>query len=360
VSFCDGVAISLETSAASSESQRQSAGPVVAVGVAAALVLVAFWWSMRGRDSRLVVYCAHDAVFAEEILRDFERRTGIPLEIRFDTEATKSLGLVNLIRRERNHPRCDVFWNNELLGTVELAQEGLLEPYQGSGWSRLPERFRDPDGYWVGFGARLRVWIVNTTALPADEEAILTAFELETGRGAIAMPMFGTTLTHYAALHRAWGLDRLRDWHREVRRRGLREVAGNAHVKDLVASGHCDFGWTDTDDVFVALDAHAPVDLLPIRIDGKTLAIPNTAAIVRGTRQRAAAERLIDFLASAETELALARSRARQIPLGAVDEARLPTEVRRLRTWAEDSLDLRELVADRRAVLTWLRAEYVP
>jgi iron(III) transport system substrate-binding protein len=343
---------------------RSNRGPVVVVGAVAALTLAALWWSSRAGTSSdggpLVVYCAHDAIFSENVLREFQQRTGIAVEPRFDTETTKSLSLVNLIRQERDHPRCDVFWNNELLGTLDLQRDGLLEQYHGTGWERIPEQFRDPDGHWVGFGARLRVWIVNTQQMPADEFAVAAAFELETSRGAMARPMFGTTLTHYTVLHAAWGGERLRDWHHEVRRRGLREAAGNAMVKDLVAAGRCDFGWTDTDDFFVARDAGAPVDLLPIRVEGRTIAIPNTAAIIRGTRHRRAAEQFVDFLASAETELKLARSTARQIPLGAVDESQVPQDVRRLRAWAQDGFDLRNLLDDRRAVLDWLQSEYAP
>jgi hypothetical protein len=32
------------------------------------------------------VYCSHDAIHAEKILRDFEKRSGIPVAIRYDTE----------------------------------------------------------------------------------------------------------------------------------------------------------------------------------------------------------------------------------------------------------------------------------
>ena len=87
-------------------------------------------------------------------------------------------------------------------------------------------------------------------------------------------------------------------------------------VKDVVANGARDVGWTDTDDAFLAKDAGAPVTMLPVAIDGRVIRIPNTVAIVRGTRRRAAAEALVDYLASAEVEIALARSRSRQLPLG--------------------------------------------
>lgn len=344
-------------------SLSSSPGATAVIGALAALILTGVWltgtFSSSGRDA-LVVYCAHDAVYSEEILRRFEHETGIPVEIRFDTEATKSLGLVQLIERERQHPRCDVFWNNELLGTLALQEQGLLEPYQGTGWQRMPERFRDPAGHWVGFAARLRVWIVNTNAAAADEKTVDAILDTEAARAAFAQPMFGTTLTHYTVLWNTWGEAKVREWHASLRQRGLQEVKGNAAVKDLVAAGRCDCGATDTDDVFVALDDHLPVDMLPVRVDGQTIAIPNTVAIIKGTRHRAAAEKLVDFLTSAENELALAKAKSRQIPLGPVDNSGVPAEVKRLQEWAADSVDLRSLLTDRQACLAWLRKEYAP
>ena len=312
-----------------------------------------------GGDAKsLVVYCAHDRVFAEQILDDFTRQTGIRVQTRYDTEATKSLGLINLIVQERQQPRCDVFWNNELLGMVELRQQGLLESYQGSGWQRMPERYRDADGFWVGFAARMRVVIFNSRQVSTAEETLHSLLALEPSRFAMAKPLFGTTLTHYTVLWHLWGGERLKSWHQDLRLRGLREVDGNAAVKDIVARGTCDAGLTDTDDVFVALDEGLSVEMLPVRestVGGLrtppngdatsrfTICIPNTVGIIAGTKHRDAAERLVDFLASAETELALARSKSRQIPLGPVDNKELPEDVRPLTEWAQDGIDLRPL-----------------
>jgi iron(III) transport system substrate-binding protein len=308
----------------------------------------------------LVVYCAHDELYADPILREFEKRTGIALSIKYDTEATKSLGLVNLIIQEEQRPACDVFWNNDVLGTMELAERRLLVPYLGTGFERIPSRFKDPQGRWAGFAARLRVMIVNTGALAADEAAIAARLENDPdlSRATIAKPMFGTTLTHYAALWHVWGEARLRAWHADLRARGIREVAGNALTKDLVAGGACDFGFTDTDDYFVARDEGKPVGLVPARVDGKTICIPNSVALVR-SMQLANAQKLVDYLLSAETELALARSASRQIPLGPVAENDLPEEVRELSRFAKEGLDLAPLRAARFDVLRWLEAEYL-
>lgn len=332
---------------------------VAAIVLLGAAALAYFSGSTQARPP-LVVYCAHDSLYAQPILEKFQLQTGIPVNVRFDTEATKSLGLVSLLLREKEHPRCDVFWNNELLGTMQLQREGLLLPYQGAGYDRFPAAFKDPDGHWTGFGARMRVYIVNTRRMPATEEAVEQALEGDLSRMALAKPLYGTTRTHYTMLWDLRGGEHLKQWHREVRERGVREVAGNATVKNLVAQGTCDFGWTDSDDYFVALDAGRPVDMLPVRAGGATISIPNTLAIIRGTERLSDAQRLVDYLLSAQTELALANSKSRQIPLGPVDEHLVPKEVERLRRWAQDGYDLTRLGPAAEECLEWLKSEYVP
>jgi len=329
--------------------------PVIII-LLAALALGWYWW----RRAALVVYCAHDAIFAEDILRGFEKQSGIRVAVRYDTEATKSLGLVELLAREVDAPRCDVFWNNEVLGTMDLADRGVLAPYRGSGWERIPAAFKDADGRWAGFAARLRMIIVNTEHLPADDAAIRACLAGDLSRAAIAKPLYGTTLTHYSVLWQRMGRDKLIAWHRAWRARGGREANGNAGVKDLVANGTCDLGFTDTDDYFEAKDEAKAVAAVPVRLDdGATICIPNTVALVRGARHEAEAHKLVDFLLSAETELALARSKSRQIPLGPVPEDQVPIEVRELRRFAVDGVPLTNLSTARTECLAWLKEEYV-
>lgn len=314
-------------------------------------------WHLTRRYARapLVVYCAHDAIYSEKILKRFEERTGIPIDLRFDTEATKSLGLVELLSREKDAPRCDVFWNNELLGMFDLQDQKILLPYKGPGFERIPAQFKDPDGSWTGFAARLRVLILRDPIRAADVPERLRG---DLKRVAMAKPLYGTTLTHYSALWNEWGRERLVAWHRDCRARGMQELRGNAAVKDAVVAGACDLGFTDTDDFFEAMDAGAAVNIAPVRMEnGQTICIPNTVAIIRGTRREREARKLVDFLLTAETELALARSPSRQIPLGPVAKAELPEEVRELAVWAADGIALTTLRAARRECLAWLKTE---
>src|SRR5262249_40740556 len=82
------------------------------------------------RGSRVVLYCAQDQDFAEGLLADFTHETGLAVVPKFDTEANKSVSLAVELEQELERPRCDVHWNNEILGTIRLARKGVYEPYR--------------------------------------------------------------------------------------------------------------------------------------------------------------------------------------------------------------------------------------
>ncbi len=320
-------------------------------------------WLIQGgssSDNSLVVYCAHDSVFADTIIRTFEQRSGISVLVRYDEEANKSLGLTSLLIAEKAQPRCDVFWNNQTLGTIRLKKEGVLAPCDRSLFSRIPAAFKDDEHHWAGFSARLRVFIVNTEKMPPTEEAVAAALKAESlSNAAIAVPLFGTTLSHYTVLCDQIGLDGLKSWHRSLHDRGIREARGNGAVKDLVAEGACAFGFTDTDDAFAAIDAGKPVRMVPVRLEsGQTICLPNSVAMIRNCPHPDIAAKFIQYLLSEEVELALATSASRQIPLGPVDRTQLPSEVAELKDWAADGVPLDGAAEHDQQVLDWLTDEY--
>ena len=276
-----------------------------------------------GQEPDLVVYVAHDQVHSEPLIRRFELETGLSVRAEYDVEANKTIGLVNRIREERGRPRCDAFWNNEVANTVALADDGFLASYDSPSAAGIPETFRDPQRRWTGFGARARVFIVNTDLVP-DPSVIRSMDDLldERWKGKVGMarPLTGTTLTHATALFSVLGEERALDYLRTIQLRNkageLDLLAGNAQVMRQVRDGQLAFGWTDTDDYNVAREEGAHVAVVyPDQDDLGTLLLPNTVAILAAAPHAAAARRFVDWLLAPEIEAELARSRAAQIPV---------------------------------------------
>ncbi len=282
-------------------------------------------------ENVVVVYVAHDQDYSEPILEEFEEKTGIKVLALYDTEATKTVGLVNRIIAERENPQADVFWNNEPMRTIKLKELGLLEAYCSPSAGNIPQNFKDKDCYWAGFAARARVIIYNTNILN-DSEAPKSLYDFTDpkfkGKACIANPLLGSTSTHMAALFALLGEEKAKDLLRKMKENGVRIVESNSMVRDMVVAGECWFGLTDTDDAFDAIKAGKPVKMVfPDQQTFGTMVFPNTVMLIKGSKHRENAKRLIDFLLSEDVEKKLAET-ALQIPVRKNIE--VPEEMKKL------------------------------
>jgi iron(III) transport system substrate-binding protein len=231
----------------------------------------------------VVVYTSQDQVYAEPILREFTRQTGIEVRAVYDSEAVKTVGLANRLLAERSHPQCDVFWNNEELRTRQLAVQNV---------------FRETNA-WRAFGYRSRRLVINTNRLSlaaAPRSMVELTNAVWRGKVALAYPLFGTTATHFLALRQKWGAANWEVWCRALQANHPFVLNGNSVVIQFVGRGEAWVGLTDSDDIAAGQREGLPVAGLPI--DAHTLLIPNTIAVVRTAPHAEAAETLFQYLQS--------------------------------------------------------------
>ncbi|MEI8044359.1 MAG: extracellular solute-binding protein [Verrucomicrobiota bacterium] len=250
---------------------------------------------LANKRNQAIAYCAQDQDYAEPVLREFTRQSGVKAPAVYDSEAVKTVGLANRLLAERPHPRCDVFWGNEELRTRQLAAQGV---------------FRETNG-WAAFGYRTRRIVVNTNRL-SMASAPRSLLDLTNGawRGkvALAYPQFGTTATHFHALRQHWGDAVWLAWCRALAANNPFLVDGNSVVVKTVARGDAWIGLTDSDDIAAGQAEGLPVAALPMTEE--TLLIPNTAGVVRGAPHPEAAQRLFEFLQRPEVVRQLVAAQA--------------------------------------------------
>jgi len=292
----------------------------VRLALAGALLAVpAFAGCPGGKRPEVVVYTSVDQVYAQQVFDRFREQTGVRVRPVFDTEASKTTGLYNRLLAERRRPRADVFWNNEICRTVQLAEAGLAADLRDLVPPDIPRRWVDPTGRWVAFSLRARVIVYNTTLLKeADVPRTLQALTTEPWRGKVAManPLFGTTASHAAALYEDLGDTHAEALFRALKANGVRLVDGNSVVRDVVARGEVPLGLTDTDDVFAGIQDGRPIGLVvPDQGGMGTFVIPNTAMLVAGGPNPDTARRFVRFLLEPQVEEMLAFGRPRQVPV---------------------------------------------
>ncbi|MEO6033703.1 MAG: substrate-binding domain-containing protein, partial [Verrucomicrobiota bacterium] len=236
---------------------------------------------------------------------NFTKQTGIKVLPVYDSEAVKTVGLVNRLLAEKSHPQCDVFWNNEEFRTRQLAAQKI---------------FRETNA-WAAFGYRSRRVAVSENFARAPQSLLELTNEIWRGEVVLAYPFFGSTSTHFLALRQHWGDDKWRTWCRALQANKPYLVDGNSASAKFVRSHEVPVGLTDSDDIAAENRAGGKLKALPI--NAETLLIPNTVAVIRNARHPEAAEKLFLFLQSrAVTEKLIA---ANAIEGASPDEIKTPT-----------------------------------
>jgi iron(III) transport system substrate-binding protein len=261
-------------------------------------------------------------------------KEGIQVSPKYDTEADKSVSLYVELVQDAKRPRCDVFWNNEILSSIRLQQQGLLEPYECRAEGAFPEDCRARDHTWHAFAARARVLLVNRD-LVKDVDRIKSIFDLTDsqwkGKVGMARPMHGTSATQAACLFEVLGEERARQFYLDLKNNNVQIAPGNKDVAEWVSQGKLAIGITDTDDALGEIEQGKNVVMVfPDREGSKefprlgTLIIPNTVCIMRGAPNLEGARKLVDYLLSPEVEGSLAESESHQIPLNPGVKVKLP------------------------------------
>jgi iron(III) transport system substrate-binding protein len=123
-----------------------------------ALVLVALLSGapVRAADT-LNVYSIWPENWARPMFEEFEKASGIKVNfVRFSSGEA----LARVIA-EKNNPRVDVLFGGPVETFAAGIAEGVFEPYKSPSSSKLPARFRHPDGQWTAIADDPLVFMSN-------------------------------------------------------------------------------------------------------------------------------------------------------------------------------------------------------
>lgn len=303
------------------------------MAIVGTLVALGFVLGCGRTPPSVVLYAAQDRVFAEPVLREFQRASGIEVRALYDSEATKTVGLANRLIAESGRPQAEVWWSNEEMRTRQLAVRGVVEPG------------------WRTFGARRRVWVVpsgaSSWAGKTPRLSWLTNAEWK-GKVAMAYPVFGSTTTHFLALRQRWGESAWREWCRALADNRPLVVDGNSVVVQWVARGDALLGITDSDDVAFAKREGLAVEAIPMA-DGEGLHIPNTVAWVARDHRSEASSHLVAFLSGDGV-------RDRMIAVGALDPVQ---EIRNADAGVLSDAEWGRILAEFDGAIGWLKEVFV-
>jgi len=122
-------------------SRRQFTGMMLA-GAASGLPLL----GRAQAGGKLTLYMGPPEKTCAAIAAGFEKKSGIkPTFMRLSAGEA-----INRIRAERNAPQASILYGIGLPSMLTLKADGLLDPYKSPAAAEIPDKYKDPEGYWTG------------------------------------------------------------------------------------------------------------------------------------------------------------------------------------------------------------------
>jgi iron(III) transport system substrate-binding protein len=294
------------------------------VGIPALLALTS-GCNANGNETAnvVVVYSSLDDEFAQPLVEQFERGTGIEVKLISDTEKAKSSGLLNRLLEERDRPQCDVFLSEDPLRAAVLKKKGLSAPYQSAAARGLRPEFSDPDHHWTAMSARVRVLLVNLKdplfeTVPVPTSVYDLADPRYKGKACIGNPLFGTTTMHCLAIFHQLGEAEATKFFEAMLANEVHLLESDGDVEDRIDKGEFAFGLTDNDDAMAAVRLSKGKKMKMVFLDEKGLGMlaPDAPVLIKNCPNPENGKKFIDFMLRPETEVELAKIPS-QIPLRA-------------------------------------------
>lgn len=113
------------------------------------------------RETTLTVYSGRDEEFVGALFDQFTEDEGIELDVRYGDSAE----LAATILEEGESSPADLFLSQDAGSLGAVAEAGLFAELNQEVLDRVEERFRSPEGLWVGTSGRARVAAYNTDEL---------------------------------------------------------------------------------------------------------------------------------------------------------------------------------------------------
>lgn len=121
-----------------------------------------------GGPSPFTIYTARDSELAEKVVADFEAANpdweGMATILTLGAQEA-----LERVRAESSNPQGDIWWGGTRQQLAQGAADGVLAPAPDDVIEAIPEKYRDPDGLWVGEMLLAELFMINTEMLSSDE-----------------------------------------------------------------------------------------------------------------------------------------------------------------------------------------------
>jgi iron(III) transport system substrate-binding protein len=280
-------------------------GPVAIALAAACGMLAACGGSAAGsagHGNSITLYSGQHPQTTQSLVKAFEQKTGIQVNIRNDDEDA----LADQIVTEGSRSPADVFFTENTPPLEHLQDEGLLSAVAPGTLARTPARYNSPQGDWVGVSARVSVLIYNP--------AMISAAQLPTAVRQLAEPKYRGQLalapqeTDFqpvvTSVLRAYGQTAALSWLKAVKANASGHIyPDNETIAEQVNRGTIAFGlinqyyWYRMRAEIGAASVHSKIVHFAPRDPGYIVDVSG-AGVLKSSKNQAAAQKFVAFLVS--------------------------------------------------------------
>jgi iron(III) transport system substrate-binding protein len=193
-----------------------------------------------GQPGDLVIYSGRNEELIGPAIELCAEPTGVNAEVRYGSTAEQ---VATLLEEGENTP-ASLFIAQDAGALGQLAAEGRLAQLPEEILNRVDERFRSPDGLWVGISGRARVLVYNTDEITEDElPASVLDLTGEEWAGRVGWaPENGSFQAFVTALRQVEGEDGARAWLEGMQANEPVVFEGNGPIVEAVARGEIPVG----------------------------------------------------------------------------------------------------------------------
>jgi iron(III) transport system substrate-binding protein len=295
------------------------ASALIASVVVSAALLAGCGGGSSASHGSITLYSGQHEQTTQSLVAAFEKSTGITVKVRYDDEDT----FTDEIVMEASHPVADVFYTENSPPLEYLQEKGLLAAVDPSTLAKTPAKYDSPEGDWVGISARVSVLIYNPS--------LISKSQLPTRVLQLANPKYKGKLAFAAgetdfqpivtSVDRTYGQAKALAWLRGIAANaGSHVYPDNETIADEVNRGAVAFGvvnqyyWYRMGAELGKANIHSKITYFAPRDPGYVLDVSG-AAVLKSSKNQAAAQKFLTFLVSKQGQEIIAHSISFEYPL---------------------------------------------
>jgi iron(III) transport system substrate-binding protein len=267
----------------------------------------------------ITVYSGQHQQTTQSLITAFEKKTGINVTVRYDDEDT----FTDEILAEKSHPVADVFYTENSPPLEYLQEKGMLARLNASTLAKTPSTYNSAKGDWVGVSARVSVLIYNPSLI-AKSQLPTTVMGLANPKyqGKLAIAPGETDFQPIVtSVDRTYGKAATLSWLDGIKSNaGSHDYPDNETVADEVNRGAAAFGvvnqyyWYRMKAELGASNIRSKITYFAPRDPGYVLDVSG-AAVLKSSKNQAAAQKFVAFLVSKQGQEVIAHSTSFEYPL---------------------------------------------